>query len=30
MAPFGPFSDGDHLNQLIKRYMELAHLPTYI
>lgn len=28
MAPFGPFSENDHLNQLIKRYMELAHLPT--
>lgn len=28
MAPFGPFSEGNHLNQLIKRYMELAHLPT--
>lgn len=28
MAPFGPFSEGDHLTQLIKRYMELAHLPT--
>jgi site-specific recombinase XerD len=28
MAPFGPFSDSDHLNQVIKRYMELAHLPT--
>jgi integrase/recombinase XerD len=28
MALFGPFSEGDHLNQLIKRYMELAHLPT--
>lgn len=28
MAPFGPFSEGDHLHQLIKRYMELAHLPT--
>lgn len=28
MAPFGPFSESDHLNQLIKRYMELAHLPT--
>jgi integrase/recombinase XerD len=28
MAPFGPFSEGDHLSQLIKRYMELAHLPT--
>lgn len=28
MAPFSPFSESDHLNQLIKRYMELAHLPT--
>jgi integrase len=28
MAPFGPFSEANHLNQLIKRYMELAHLPT--
>lgn len=28
IAPFGPFSEGDHLHQLIKRYMELAHLPT--
>ncbi len=28
MAPFGPFSEGDHLYQIIKRYMELAHLPT--
>lgn len=28
MAPFGPFSEADHLNQIIKRYMELAHLPT--
>lgn len=28
MAPFGPFSEGDHLYQLIKRYMILAHLPT--
>lgn len=28
MAPFGPFSEGDHLNQMIKTYMELAHLPT--
>ena len=27
-APYGPFSEDDHLNQLIKRYMELAHLPT--
>ena len=28
MAPFGPFSEGNHLHQIIKRYMELAHLPT--
>lgn len=28
MAPFSTFSEGDHLTQLIKRYMELAHLPT--
>src|SRR3954467_8043029 len=28
IAPFGPFSESDHLNQIIKRYMELAHLPT--
>ena len=28
MAPFGAFAEGDHLTQLIKRYMELAHLPT--
>jgi integrase/recombinase XerD len=28
MAPFVPFSEADHLTQLIKRYMELAHLPT--
>jgi len=28
MAPFGPFSEGDHLTQLIKRYMVLAHIPT--
>jgi integrase/recombinase XerD len=28
IAPFGPFSEGDHLHQIIKRYMELAHLPT--
>jgi integrase/recombinase XerD len=27
MAPFGPFSEGDHLAQLIKGYMRLAHLP---
>lgn len=27
-APFLPFSEGDHLSQLIKRYMVEAHLPT--
>ena len=28
MAPFGPFAEGDHLCQLIKRYMVLARIPT--
>lgn len=28
MAPFLPFAEDDHLNQLIKGYMQLAHLPT--
>ncbi len=28
LAPFTTFSEDDHLAQLIKRYMELAHLPT--
>ena len=28
MAPFVTFAEGDHLTQIIKRYMELAHLPT--
>jgi integrase/recombinase XerD len=28
MAPFGPFAEGDHLCQLIKRYMVLGHIPT--
>jgi len=28
LAPFLPFSEFDHLTQIIKRYMELAHLPT--
>ena len=28
MAPFGPFAEGNHLHQLIKRYMKIAHLPT--
>lgn len=28
MAPFLPFSEGDHLNQLIKAYMVKAHIPA--
>lgn len=28
LAPFAPFAEGDHLNQIIKKYMRLAHLPT--
>lgn len=28
MAPFIPFSEGDHLNQLIKAYMVKAHIPA--
>ena len=28
MAPFIPFSEGDHLSQLIRDYMRIAHLPT--
>ena len=28
MAPFGPFAEGDHLSQLIKRYMVLGHIST--
>ena len=28
IAPFLPFSEADHLHQLIKGYMRLAHLPT--
>lgn len=28
LAPFEPFSEGDHLNQLIQGYMRQAHLPT--
>lgn len=28
MAPFLPFTEGDHLSQLIKSYMQIAHLPT--
>ena len=27
MAPFLPFSEGDHLEQLIRSYMEKAHIP---
>lgn len=27
MAPFLPFSDGDHLDQLIRTYMVKAHIP---
>ena len=28
IAPFLPFAEADHLHQLIKGYMRLAHLPT--
>jgi integrase/recombinase XerD len=28
MAPFLPFSEEDHLSQLIRDYMRVAHLPT--
>lgn len=28
MAPFLPFSEADHLHQLIRDYMRIAHLPT--
>lgn len=28
VAPFDPFAEADYLNQLIKRYIQLAHLPT--
>ena len=28
LAPFEAFAEGDHLAQLIQRYMVLAHLPT--
>ena len=27
MAPFGTFSETNHLNQIIRRYMELAYIP---
>lgn len=28
LAPFQPFSESDHLHQLIRDYMRIAHLPT--
>lgn len=28
VAPFLPFSEGDHLHQIIRGYMRIAHLPT--
>jgi len=28
LAPFLPFSEGDHLHQIIRSYMRIAHLPT--
>lgn len=28
IAPFMPFSESDHLHQLIRDYMRIAHLPT--
>ncbi len=28
LAPYGPFSEGDHLHQLIATYMQRAQLPT--
>jgi integrase/recombinase XerD len=28
MVPFGPFAEGDHLCQLIKKYMVIGHIPT--
>jgi integrase/recombinase XerD len=28
LAPFLPFSEGDHLTQIIRNYMRIAHLPT--
>ena len=27
IAPFLPFSEGDHLSQIIAKYMRLAHIP---
>ncbi len=28
LAPFLPFSESDHLHQIIREYMRIAHLPT--
>jgi site-specific recombinase XerD len=28
LAPFLPFSEGDHLTQIIRDYMRIAHIPT--
>ena len=28
LAPFLPFSEGDHLHQIVRDYMRIAHLPT--
>jgi integrase len=28
LAPFLPFSESDHLHQIIRQYMRIAHLPT--
>ena len=28
MAPFLPFAEGDHLYQIVRKYMSLAHLPS--
>lgn len=28
LAPFGPFTEGGNLYEMIKKYMQLAHLPT--
>lgn len=27
VAPYIPFSEGDHLNQIIKKYIRIAHIP---
>ena len=27
LAPFLPFSEGSHLNEIIRKYMRLAHIP---